>query len=93
MALCCFKKCTYSDGFNRPIRSLSRLFRVITSNNCRNFYCLNYLHLVQTDNALKIHERMCNNHDYCRVQMPIKANKTLKYNHGEKLLKAPFIKI
>ena len=27
-------------GFNRPIRSLSRLFTGITANNNRNFYCL-----------------------------------------------------
>ena len=32
-------------GFNRPIRSLSRLFRRITSNNNGNFYCLGCLHL------------------------------------------------
>ena len=32
------------DGFNRPIRSLSRLFRGITSNHDGDFYCLNCLH-------------------------------------------------
>ena len=48
------------------------------------------MHSFKTGKALKRHERMCDNHDYCHVQMPIKANKTLKYNHGEKWLKAPF---
>ena len=31
------------DGFNRPIRSLSRLFRGVTSNNNGDFYCKNCL--------------------------------------------------
>ena len=78
------------DGFNRPIRSLSRLFRGITSNNHGDFYCLGCLHSFRTDNALKRHERLCGNNDYCHVEMPTKDNKTLKYNHGEKSLKAPF---
>ena len=39
---------------------------------------------------LKKHERLCDNNDYCHVEMPTKDNNTLKYNYGEKLLKAPF---
>ena len=78
------------DGFNRPIKSLSRLFRGITSNHDGDFYCLNCLHSFRTDNALKRHERLCDNNDYCHVEMPTKNNKTLKYNHGEKSLKVPF---
>ena len=34
---------------------------------------------------------MCKNHDYCYAEMPEKDNKTLKYNHGEKSMKVPFI--
>ena len=45
------------NGFNRPTRSLSRLFRGVTSNNNGGFYCLGYLHSFRTDNALKKHER------------------------------------
>ena len=41
------------DGFNHPGRSLSRLFRGITSNHDGDFYCLNCLHSFRTDNALK----------------------------------------
>ena len=37
----------------------------------------------------KKHERIYENH-YCHVEMPTKANNTLKYNHGEKSLKASF---
>ena len=90
MALSCLGNVRTADGFNRPIRSLSRLFREITGNNHRDFYCLNCLHSFRTDNALKRHERICENHDYCHLEMPTKANNTLKYNHGEKSLKTPF---
>ena len=37
------------------------------------------------------HERVCNDHDYCYVEMPNEYNKIFKYNHGEKSLKAPAI--
>ena len=78
-----------NDGFNHPIRSLSRLFRGITANNYGDFYCLGCLHSFRTDNVLKGHERLCDNHDYCHVEMPTKNINKLKYNNGEKSLKAP----
>ena len=79
------------NGFNRPIRSLSRLFRRITSNNNGDFYCLGCLHSFRPDNALKKHERLCNNYDYCDIEMPYSANNTLKYIHGENSLKVPWV--
>ena len=79
------------NGFNRPIRSLSRLFREITSNNHGDLYCLGCLHSFRTDNALKKHERLCNNNDYCHAEMPTKDNNILKYNHGEKSSKVPWV--
>ena len=33
---------------------------------------------------------MCEQHDYCHVEMPIKGNNTIKYSHGEKFIKIPF---
>ena len=42
------------------------------------------LHSFRTDNALKKHERLCGNNDYCHVDMSTENNSTLKYNHGEK---------
>ena len=78
------------DGLNRPIRSLLRLFRGITSNNQGDFYCLGCLHSFHTDNALKKHERLCGNNNYCYVEITSESNSTLKYNHGEKSLKVPF---
>ena len=41
------------DGFNRPIKCLSKLFRGRTSNHDGDFYCLNCFHSFRTDNALK----------------------------------------
>ena len=46
------------------------------------------LHLFRTNNALKRQERLCGNNDYCHVEMPTEDNKTLKYNHGEKIIKS-----
>ena len=73
------------------VKSFCTLLRGITSNNNRDFYCLNCFHLHCAHNKLKNHERACNNHDYCHVDMPTEDNKILKYNHGEKSFKAPFI--
>ena len=40
------------DGFICPKKSLSKLFRGITSNNHGDLYCLNCLHSFRTDYAL-----------------------------------------
>ena len=34
---------------------------------------------------------MCENHDYCYLEMPEEDNNILKYNHGEKSMNVPFI--
>ena len=72
------------------VRSLTALLRRITSNHHGDFYCLNCFHSYTTHNKLKKHERVCNNHDYCHVDMP-KEHEKIKYLPGEKSLKAPFI--
>ena len=41
------------NGFNRPIRSLSGLFRGITSSDNGDFYCLGYLHYFEQIMHLK----------------------------------------
>ena len=69
-----FKRDNIDNAFNQPIRSLSRLFRGITSNNNGDFYYLDCLHSFRTDNALKKHQRLCNNHDYCHIEMPTRNN-------------------
>ena len=73
------------------VKSLFALFRGITSKHDGDFYCLNYFHSYSTKNRLEKYEKVCNDHDYCYVEMPNKDNKILKYNHGEKSMKVPFI--
>ena len=51
------------------VKSISALFRGITSNNLRDFYCLNCLHSCRTKEKPKKHEKACNNYDYCYVRM------------------------
>ena len=63
------------------VRSLSALLRGISSSNNGDCYCLNCFHSYRTHNNLKMHERVCNNHDYC----------LLKYRSQDKSLKAPFV--
>ena len=83
-----------TDDDNRwhylAVKSLPALFRGITSSNNGDFYCLNCFHSYRTLNKLKKHERVCNNHDYCHVDMP-KEHEKIKYLPGEKSLKVPFI--
>ena len=45
------------------VKSLTALYRGIT-------WCLNCFHSYRTLNKLKRHERICNNHYYCRIDMP-----------------------
>ena len=47
-------------------------------------------HILQKK-KLKKDKEVCENHDYCYVEMPEEDNKILKYNQGEKTMKVPFI--
>ena len=40
---------------------------------------------------IKKHEKVCNNHGYCYVEMSDEGDKILKFNYGENSLKAPFM--
>ena len=71
--------------------ALSALLRGITSNHDGDFYCLNFFQSYSTEKNLKKHGIVCNDHNYCYVEKPDEYNKILKYNHGDKLLKAPAI--
>ena len=57
----------------------------------KDFYCLNCFHYYRTKNKLEAHKKICENHDYCHVKMSTKDNNTIKYNHGEKSMKLPFV--
>ena len=66
---------------------MSALFRGITSKHDGDFCCLNCFRSYTTENKLKKHKKVCENHDYCYVEMPEKDNKILKYNQGEKSMR------
>ena len=76
---------------------LSTLLWEITSNNNGDFYFINYLRSFKTENSfyslcslLSIYN-VFKNHDYCYAEIPKEGNEILKYNHGEKSMKVPFI--
>ena len=73
------------------VTKLSALLRGIAGNNHGDFYCLNCFRAYTTENKLESHKKVCENHDYCSIEMPNEDNKILKYNHGEKSMRAPFI--
>ena len=79
------KKWHYLAKFN-----LSALFKEKPSKHHEDFYCLNCFNSYTTKNKLKEHEEILNNHDSCHIEMPKWVEKILKYNPGEKSLKAPF---
>ena len=73
------------------VKNLSGLLKGITSTNEKYFYCLNCFHSHRTKSKLELHKEICENHDYCHVEMPTKNNNIIKYNHGKKSMKVPFI--
>ena len=77
------------------VKGLFALFRGITGDLFRGIlwglYCLNCFRTYTTENTLESHKKVCENHDYCSIKMPNEDNKILKYNHGEKSMKPPFI--
>ena len=62
-----------------------------SSNHKQDLYCLTCFNSYTTENKLKEHEEICNNHNSCRMEMPEQVNKIIKYNPGENSLKAPFV--
>ena len=60
------------------VKNLSGLLRGITSNNKEDFYCLNCFHSYSTENKLESHKKICENHDYCHVEMPTKDNNIIQ---------------
>ena len=73
------------------VKNLSGLLRGITSNYAGDLYGLNCIFAYSTKNKFEVHKKICENHDYCRVEMPTKGNNIIKFNHGEKSMKLPFV--
>ena len=65
------------------VKNLPGLLRRITSTHKEDFYCLNCFHSYRTRNKLEALKKICQNHDYC--------HNIIKYNHGEKSMKLPFV--
>ena len=72
------------------VKKLPILLRGITSKHNGDFYCLNCFNSYSAKENLKKHRNVCENHDYCYVEMPEKVNKILIYNYREKSVKVPF---
>ena len=70
---------------------MSAIFWRLTSNNKPGFYCINSLHSFRTEDKLKKYKNVCDIYDYCQIETPKGDNEILKYNQGEKSMKAPFI--
>ena len=73
------------------VKSLSRLLRGISSNHNSDYYCLNCFHSYRTENKLNVCKKICENHEYCHIEMPSPNNNLIKYNQGEKSLELLFI--
>ena len=72
------------------VKRLPPLLKGITSKHDGYFYCLNCFYSFTVENALKTHENVCKDHDYCYVEKPDEDNNILKYNLGEKCMRVPF---
>ena len=82
-----------SNGIKRhylTAKNVSGLLRGITYNHNADFYCLNCFCAYYTKNKLEKHKKICENHDYCHVEMPTKDNNIIKYNCREKSIKMSF---
>ena len=73
------------------VKNLSGLLRGITSSHQEDFYCLNCVRLYRTRNKLEVHKKICENHDYCNVEMPTKDNNIIKCHQGKKSIKLLFV--
>ena len=73
------------------VKSLSGLLRGISSNHNSDYYCLNCFRSYRTENKLNVHKIICENHEYCNIEMPSPNNDIIKYNQGVKSLELPFI--
>ena len=47
------------------VKSLYALLRGVTGHNNGEFYCLNCFRSYTTEDKLKKHKNVCENHDYC----------------------------
>ena len=60
------------------VKSLLGLLKRITSNHKEDFYCLNCFCVYTTRNKLEELKKICENHEYCHVEMLNEDNKITK---------------
>ena len=72
------------------VTKLSELSRGVTSNNNDDFYCLNCFCSYRTKNKLELYRKVCENRDYCQVEMPNKDNDMIEFN-GKDYGKTSFV--
>ena len=53
------------------VTNLSGLLKGISSDHKEDIYCLNCFNSHTIENKLKEHEKICNKHDSCHMEMPI----------------------
>ena len=71
------------------VRSLNALLKGVTSNHNGDSYCLNCFHSYRIKKTLKKHMKVCEDKDYCYVEMP-EGDASIKYHPGIKSMRAPF---
>ena len=71
------------------MKKLSALLHVITSKHKGDFYCLNCLHSLRTENKLESHEKVCKNKGFCGIAMSSEKYKKLEFNQYMKSDKMP----
>ena len=79
-----------SNGKKQHYLAVTNLLAKKSPNHDGDLYCLNCFNSYTTENKLKEHEEIGNNHDNYHTEMPKQAEKILKYIHREESLKAPF---
>ena len=72
------------------IKSLSALFRDITSTHKGDYYCLNCFKFYRIKGALEKHMKVYEDKDYCYIGMPEKDT-FIKYHPGIKSMRSPHV--
>ena len=69
----------------------SALLTGMISKHHGDFYCLNCLHSLRTENKLKSHEKVCKNKDFCGIVLSSEKDIVLEFNQYMKSDKMSYI--
>ena len=72
------------------VKKSSALLRGVTSKQHSDFYCLNCLYSLTTEEKRESHKKACKNKQFCNVVMLSEGTKRLEFNQYQKFDKAPF---